>query len=265
MFVPLLLRTWRDRWRGIVGWTLGIVAISIVMMWVYPSITASPMDMEALAQSFPEAFQEFFRMTDYTSGPGYLGTEMFSFMVPLVFIAVGASWGASGTAEEEERGTADLLFSLPLSRSAVLIAKMVAAILVLVVVFAATFTSLYVGAQVVDMEIGTQELLAACVTNLLLGMLFAGLSFLIGAATGRKSIALGISITVALAAFLMYSLAPLVDTFDAVIDFNPFQWALGNLPLYNGFDVGYVVNLLVASLVLMVASLFVFQRRDITS
>ena len=124
MLLPLLLKTWRDRWRGLVAWTTGLVLITAVELYVYPSIRDSGEGMEALIEGFPDAMQEIFRMSDYTSGAGFLNVEMFSIIVPLVFIAVGATWGAGGTADEEEKGTADLLLTLPVSRAAIVVTKM---------------------------------------------------------------------------------------------------------------------------------------------
>jgi len=54
--------------------------------------------IEALLDAFPEAYKEIFRMEDYTSGAGYLGTELFSLAIPFIFIAVGSTWGASHSA-----------------------------------------------------------------------------------------------------------------------------------------------------------------------
>lgn len=108
---PIALRTWADHWRAILAWMMGLVGI--VQLTVYPSVRDTAGSTMDFVNAFPEAFKAMFRISDYTSGPGYLSVELFSMLVPLVFIAVGASWGASATAGEEESGTADLLMSLP--------------------------------------------------------------------------------------------------------------------------------------------------------
>ena len=62
-------------------------------------------------------------------GAGFLNAEMFSMMVPLVLIAVACSGAAAATAGEEDRGTADLLLSMPLSRGRVIFAKALAMVI----------------------------------------------------------------------------------------------------------------------------------------
>ncbi len=263
MLVPLLLKTWRDRWRGLLAWTTGLILITAVELWVYPSIRDTGDGMEALVEGFPEAMQEMFSLSDMTSGAGFLKVEMFSIIVPLVFIAVGASWGAGGTADEEEKGTADLLLTLPVSRLAVLATKGIATILVLVGLTVVLALTLIIGAGMVDLGVEASSLVAACVMSGLLGVLYAGLGFAVGAATGRRGVAMGAAFTLAIAGFLLYSLAPLVESFDAINPVNPFQWALGGDPLVNGIDVGYAVSLLLLSALLFAGAVLAFRRRDI--
>ncbi len=263
MLLPLLVKSWRDRWRGLLAWTTGLVLITIVELYVYPSIRDSAEGMSQLIEAFPEGMREIFPMTDYTSGPGFLNVEMFSIVVPLVFIAVGASWGASATADEEEKGTADLLLTLPVSRTSIVVTKCLATIAVLTGLTAVLAITLVIGAGVVDMDIGTAELVAACAMHGLLGVLYAGIGFLVGAATGRRGVALGVAFTLAIAGFLVYSLASLVDFFDTVNPANPFEWVVGSDPLTNGLDVGYTVGLVVVSLLLFAGSAIAFRRRDI--
>ena len=263
MLMTLTVKTWRDHWRAILGWLLGLTAIATVQLAVYPSVRSSAASTSQLIDSLPPAFKTMFRMTDYTSGPGYLGAELFSIMFPLVFIGLGASWGASATSVEEERGTADLLLTLPVSRSRVLLAKLVALLTAVTGLGAVLWAVLLVGARMVDLRIGGPQLAAACAAVILLGCVYAGVGLLVGAVTGRRAVALGASVALALAAFLLYSLGPLVKGLQPWLKVTPFQWALGNDPLRNGLAPGYTGLLVLLSLMLYLLSLVAFQRRDI--
>ena len=99
----------------------------------------------------------------------------------------------------------------------------------------------------------------------LLGILFAGVGFLVGAVTGRRGVATGATIGLALAGFIAYSLSSLVDFFESISPVNPFEWALGFNPIANGIDVGYAVRLLLISILLFAGAVLVFRRRDIRS
>ncbi len=263
MLLPLLLKTWRDRWRGLAAWTIGLALIGVVELYVYPSIRDSAEGMASLVEAFPEAMQQMFRMSDYTSGAGFLSVEMFSIMVPLVFISVGATWGASATADEEEKGTADLLLTLPVSRTQVIVTKALATLCALAAIVAVISVTLVIGAAVVDMDVPAGNIWAASAMSGLLGALYAALGLLIGALTGRRGVALGAAVALAIAGFLVYSLAPMLDFFENVNPVNPFQWAVGGEPLRYGLDVGYSASLFALALLLFAGALIAFRRRDI--
>ena len=92
--------------------------------------------MRDLINSYPTAFKATFGMegVDFTSGPGYLSTETFSLLAPLMLIGLGIALGTGTIAGEEERGTLDLLIASPVSRGRVLAAKALGALAVLVTV-----------------------------------------------------------------------------------------------------------------------------------
>ncbi len=259
----LLLKTARDHGRAYFFWTLGLLAMVGIELSVYPTIRRSATGLTAFLNNYPEALKQIFRMEDYTSGPGFLSTELFSMMLPLVFISIGASWGSNASAQEEERRTADILFTLPVSRVSVLRTKIVSAILAQMILALILIAALFIGDRFVNLNLSLAKVIAGALTCALLGILLNAAATCMGAVWGKKSIALGGAIGLAIAGFLFYSLAPIVHTFDRIMPFNPFQWTLGSRPLYDGIDWGYTVFVLLLSAALYVASLFVFRRRDI--
>ena len=263
MLLPLLLKTWRDHWRGFIAWTIGLILITAVQLWVYPSIRDSASSTSQMLDAFPEEMRQIFDMSNYTTGAGFLNVELFSMVVPLVFIAVGATWGAGATADEEEKGTADLLLTLPVSWARIVLTKIMATATGLFVLAGALATAIVVGAGMVDMGLEAVNVVSACLMVCLLGCLYAGIGFLVGAMTGRRGVAIGATITLALAAFISYSLASLVDFFENINPVNPFEWALGFNPLVAGFDAWYAIRLIAVSVLLFAAAVLVFRRRDI--
>jgi len=87
----------------------------------------------------------------------------------------------------------------------------------------------------------------------------------IGSATGRRAIALGVSLSILIGAFVAYSLAPLVSLFDHVGAVNPWEWTLGTQPVTSGLDLGKtIVSVVLAGTLFGIASLL-FSTRDITN
>ncbi len=261
--LTLTLRTLRDRWRSTFGWGLGLVLIGVMQLAVYPSVASSSEGMQAFVDQWPEALQQAFGLDAYTTGAGFLNAEMFSMMIPLVLIALATTAAAAATAGEEERGTADLLLSLPVGRSRVMAAKVLAGGIAVLLVAGATWLTIAVGAPLVDLDIAAGDLAAGMLMTTLLALLFAAVTLLIGAATGKRTVALGVGVGLALAAFLLNALAPLADWLEPWQDASPFQWALGSEPLVNGVDLPMAGLLLGLSALLVVAADVVYHRHDI--
>lgn len=263
MMLALILKTWRDHWKSLLSWAAVIVAMTSIQLSIYPSIVKTGDAAKQFIDAYPEAFKKIFRIEDYTSGAGFLSTELFSLMLPMVLIAVGVTYGASATAEEEEKGTADLLFTLPISRLKVLASKMIATFSVLVLLSIVVYINIIFGADIVDMNINAYYIYAATVSSLALGLFFSGLGFLIGAITGKKGVSLGASSAVGLLAFVFYSLSPMVDNFDFLSPFNPFEWAIGGNILFDGPDWAGFSKLIIGTLVFYITTALIFKKKDI--
>lgn len=260
---PLFLKSLRDHARGIIGWTLGIMAIVVIQLSVYPTVRDSSAGWSKVTDSFPEAFKEIFRMTDYTSEAGYLSAELLSFVVPFIFIGMGCTWGARIATEDEEKGAADIALGLPISRSSYLITRMMSAFVVLLIAGSAFLVTLTIGARLLEMSISISRFVIASLCLTLLAILMLGIATALGALSGRRSVALGVSMSAAIAMFLAYSLAPLVDFLEPTTTFNPMQWTIGSQPLTQGLAVGYTVAIVVVSVVFFASSFRLFERRDI--
>jgi ABC-2 type transport system permease protein len=231
---------------------------------VYPSVAKSSESMQAFVNEWPEAFREAFGLDAYATGAGFLNAEMFSMMIPLVLIAVATSGAAAATAGEEDRGTADLLLSLPISRGRVVLAKVLATVAAVLLVAASTLLVIAVGAPIADLDVGAAYLAAGIGMTVLLALFFGAVTLLIGAATGKRTVALGAGVGLALAAFLLNALAPMADWLEPWQKVSPFQWAMGDNPLLNGMDWPMTWLLVGLSLLLVTVADIAYHRHDIS-
>lgn len=259
----VVLRSLRDRWRSLIAWQVGLVALVTVQMSVYPTVRDTSSDWEGAVESFPEVFREIFRLEDYTSPEGYLSTELLSFVVPFIFMTLGASWGARATSDDEEKGTADILLSLPITRRSFLVSRWLSGVLVLVATSIVFMLALWVGDSLLDMNISVGRFANASVMLCCTGLASYALAATVGTLTGRRGIGLGVTMACLIAGFVFYSLAPLVGFFEAVNPYNPLQWMLGAQPLTSGVSFGYIALLVAIGAVGLTASVLVFDRRDI--
>ena len=103
-----------DQWRALAVWTVVSGVFAAFYLSLYPSIGAVD-QMQQLLDSMPPALRAMFAAegVDIGTPAGYLNVELFTFMVPLLVLAVSLPAAAGATAGEEERGTLELLLANP--------------------------------------------------------------------------------------------------------------------------------------------------------
>lgn len=265
MLHSVLLKSVRDVRRGLVWWSAGLVGLVALMVAVYPTVRDNP-DLNRLIEDYPEAFKAFIAFggeVDYVTAAGYLGSELYSFMIPLLFLVAAIGYGAATIAGEEDRGTLDLLLSEPISRRRVALEKLGALTGELVVLGAVLWTSLWIGAVAVGMEISAAHLAAGTVDAVLLSLAYGTIAFALGAATGRRTLAIGVSAAAAVAAYLVNSLAALVDVLETVQPLSPFYHYAVSDPLRTGLDADHALVLLAIAVAAAFVAVATFDRRDI--
>lgn len=264
MSLHILSKTWRDRRKGFLGWTAGIVGLVALTLAFWPSIVASGAEFERAFEQIPESMRNLFvGENPLTSPEGYLEGQLFLYTVPILFLIYAIGHGADAVAGEESRHTMDLLLANPVTRRRVLLEKFGATSLGLLLLGAILLVSLVVGSRIVDMEIGLKELAAVCTGVVLLALQFGAFALLISAWTGKKGISVAIPSAVAVTDFFVNSLAPQVDALETVRYGSSFYYYIGSAPLNNGFPPGHFAFLLGTALLFAIAGVALFDRRDV--
>lgn len=267
MLRDVFLKTLRDTRRAVLWWSLGLVGLTAMMVAVYPTVRDNP-DLNELVEDYPEALKAFIAFggdLDYVSGAGYLGSELFSFMVPLLLLIAAIGAGARAIAGEEESGTLDLLLANPISRRRLVLEKLGALGAEIAALALVLWLSLVVGVEAVGMGVSAAHLAAATGSAALLAFAFGAIALLLGAATGRRALAVGVASAGAVAAYLVSSLAALVDFLEPARTASPFYHYVASDPLRQGLALGHVGFLvLLGALAAALAPLFL-DRRDVTT
>jgi ABC-2 type transport system permease protein len=267
MLRSVFLKTLAESRRALMWWTLGLVGMVALMIAVYPTVRDNP-DLNRMVEDYPDALKAFIAFggdLDYVSGAGYLGSELFSFMVPLLLLVAAIGTGARATAGEEEGGTLDLLLANPVSRRRVVVDKLAALVAEIVLLAAALWVSLVVGVEIVGMNVSAAHLGAATASAALLAVAFGAISLMLGAATGRRGVASGLTAAGAVAAYLVNSLATLVDFIGPVRGASPFYHYAASDPLRHGLALDHAAFLVALALAAGVLSTVAFGRRDLAA
>ncbi len=265
MLRDVFLKSLRDLRRSFAWWTVGLAGYVALIASVYPTVRDNP-DLEKLVESYPEALKAFVAFGgqfDFTSAAGYLGSELFSFMMPALFLVAAVGHGAGTLAGEEERGTIDLLLSSPLSRTRVALEKLAAMCVELAALGAVLWLALWVGARAFSMEVSVAHLASATALLVVLALAYGAIAFMVAAATGRKTLAIGLTVALAVGAYLVNSLASLVEVLEPFQKATPFYHYAVADPLRQGLDPWHTLFLLAVGAGAAAAGVLLFDRRDL--
>jgi ABC-2 type transport system permease protein len=264
MLRNVFLKTLRDRRRSMVGWTIGLVASVAFVMAFYPSIRGSAAGFKELIESLPEELLAVTgRSADITSAEGYLNSQIFNLVAPLLLLIFAVAFGARTVAGEEQRGQLELVLAAPVPRWRVVSEKLAAMVLATFLLGAAIWATIAVSAPLAEMDLDTGRVAQAVLSAVLLALAFGGLALAIGCLTGKRSIAAGVTGAVATAAYLVNAFAPLTDSLDAVKGFSPFYYYNSADPLRNGADPAHLAFLGLLVFAFAAIALITFDRRDL--
>ena len=255
-----------DQRRAVLGWIAGLVALDLIVFLYYPAVRDNPA-LTSFYKNLPPALQALSGGVgaDFASPAGYLSTQLFANMVPLIFIIYGVILGAAAVGREEDSGTAELLLAVPVSRSRIVAEKAASIAVLLTALGVGLFASLLLGKEIVGMEIGITGLLASSVATVLIGTTFAALALAFSCGLGRRAHAGALTGTIAFAGFLLYSLAPLVPSLHGWQKLSAFYWYLASDPVRTGFHLDDLAVLAAATAVLAAVGVWLFDRRDVST
>ena len=262
MSVAVLLRSLADQRRSLLGWGAGVVVVVTVMAALWPSV--SDMMTPELLASYPESMRELFDVEAMDTGAGYLNGELYSIILPGLFIAFAVGRGARTLAGEERDGTLEMVLVTPVSRTAVIVAKTLAIVigsLVLGLVLAAT---VLLCSALFDLRVGLLDTLVGSLAMVVMGVAFGVGAVTVGAIVASRPAAVAVPAAIAVAGYVLHVLGALVPSVEPWRLLSPFTMAIVNGPLGGDVPAG-LGWLALVTVVLAVVAVVAFGRRDIPS
>ncbi|HEX9124746.1 MAG TPA: ABC transporter permease subunit [Actinomycetota bacterium] len=258
-------KTLRDQRRSLAWWTLGFVGTVLLYAAFWPNIRENATTLSQYVERMPEFVRNMIGSADYATPEGYVQSEVFSFLGPILLLVYAVGAGSRAIAGEEEAGSLDLLLSTPVRRTRVLLDKFWAMLVATFWLVLAMWLGLVVFGPAFDLRPGLDGFTAATLNLFLLALAFGAIALAVGAATGSKGLAVGTASGVALITFILNTLAPSVDWLEPFRILSPFHYYSGGDPMLNGFDALDVSVLAAITVVALGFALLVFERRDLAA
>jgi ABC-2 type transport system permease protein len=261
--VEFLHRELRDRTRALVFWCVGVGAYITLIASIFPSIKDSP-QLDQLTQNYPEALKSLFGLgaVNLTTGTGYIDTELFNIILPLLVIVLAIGSGSRTLAGEEEAGRLELPFSYPVRRRDGVLAKGIGVAGEIAILATAAYVVLAALSPVFGLDLSYGRLAGGILGLALLGLLHGWLALAVGAARPGRGLAIAIPAGAAAVAYLIGGLHDLASWLDPFRFLSSFWW-VGQSPLTNGVDAARLLVVLAASVVALLAAAVLIERRDL--
>lgn len=257
----------KDRGRSFLWWSVGVVALVLFTVALYPTLKGQA-SLDDLVNQMPAAVRSMFgisKVIPLTSPAGYLQGRLFGSLLPVLLIVFGIGLGARAIAGSEQEGTLELLLANPVTRRTVLVERYVALVALLAgltVVFAVSLVVLSLPFGALD-GVPASGLAGVTVATFGIALLHATVAFGVGAATGRRALALSSATIVAVAGYLLQGLLGLSDAVRPLRFVTPWHWYLGRNMLAQGVAPDGVIVPLVVSAVIVAVGAVAFLRRDL--
>lgn len=259
-------KTLRDKRRAVIGWSIGLIALAAYTTALWPTVRDSAEDLSGLIDRLPEAVRALTNSTfDFTTPEGFLSSQPFGFMVPLLLLIFLIGWGARTIAGEEQGGQLELVLATPVPRRQIVAEKLGAILTGGLIVTLILWLAYAAGDAAVGMDVGAATLGALVANAGLLALVFGTLALAVGSLTGSRAMASVVATVAAAATYLLNAFANLVPALEPATYASPWRYYDPQGVLRTGLDPGDVLVLVALSVAFSVAALLSFERRDLAT
>lgn len=257
--LPSLRRVLRDHRRAFWIWGLALAAIVVFYMSFWPTMGEAMLDA---IRSMPQALTAALGYDRMDTASGYLNAVAYALIGPILLLVYGLSLAVRLTAGQEEDGTLELDLASPVARARIYWERLAGVWLLLLGLVALLTVGVLLSDPIFDLDVRLPNVLAAGLGLWLLVGGFATFAFAVGAATGRRGIALGAAAGVAVITYVFRGVANAAGV-EIYADLSPFSWYLEPDPLANGFHLLSTLELLAVSLACAPLGVWRFRARDL--
>jgi ABC-2 type transport system permease protein len=252
----------RRRVKGSVAMTGGFAVLVSLYVWMFPSVSEG-IDLDAYTETLPPALREAFGLQALGTIEGFLAAELYAFGWVLLLGIYFAYAAASLVADDVDRGRMDLLLSLPVTRSRVLLEKFASVLVPLVVVNVVTPVVVFLAVLGIDESISIADLAMVHVLSVPYLLVAASVGLLASVAFDRPSVAQRVAGGGFFGLFLVDSVTAETDV-AWLGALSPSRYYDPTAILVSSeWDLAGAVFLLVTAAVLVGASRAYFRQKDI--
>ncbi|WP_104181167.1 ABC transporter permease subunit [Arthrobacter sp. B0490] len=263
--LPLVRHAVQRSRVGLVGWSAGVVAASLLYLPIYPSMGASG-QLQSVVSSLPAELVSTLGFDSITTGAGYAQATLLGLIGFVLLTIAAVGWGAAAIGGEEESGALELTLAHGVTRPQVALEAALALGLRLAVVCGVLLGALLALDGPSELGIPAAHAVVGTFALYLLSLLSGLASLTAGALTGSRTASIAAGAAVAVLGYAFNALGNQAEAASWVKDLSPYDWAFSPAPLANGLGngaAGGMAVILGLCGILVVAAVVGLSRRDI--
>ena len=256
--------TVKQRKVSTIWWTVGISGFILLNMVFYPTFKDQAAELEKSFQSLPDAaLQLFGGSADFFSPVGFMNSQIFFLMLPLLLSMLAVSLGASLLARDEQDLTIEPLLARPISRGRLLSERMFSGLLILGVVTIGVLLVTIIAVKLVDIDLSVTYIALATLNCFLLALTTGAIAFVLTATGKARGAAVGLAALIGVGGYIISSLSVTVSWLKAPSNVLPFDYYQSEAILRGTYNWVNSLFFVVIILACCAISYLAFRRRDI--
>lgn len=265
--IPIILKELKQRRISLIAYTAAALAFLWLYVSLFPYLQQQSQAYAKMFETFPKAFMDAFGFESsfFLSLQGYIASEMYSLIWPLMLIFLLISNAGTSIAGEVEKLTISSLIAQPISRARLFLSKYLSGVINLVIFVLLTILPIIPLAKIYKLQYTTSHFFTFTLLAILFGLSIYSFAFMFSSIYSEKS---HVYFTTGGVLFGMYvlniisGLKPGLSNFKYASVFHYF--IPGEALIRNHLSLLSVGVFGVSTIVFSLIGLVVFSRRDIS-
>lgn len=246
----------RSELRATIYWTIGLSIYVGAVVSLYPSVRTA-LNIEAI----PASMRSAFNITDFTYLAGFLSSELFGVIMPLVLPFYGIVMLSNVVAGAEERGRLDILLGNPIPRYQLVVGTFIVAAVYLLAMVMVLGTVIYGVATMLDLSLTARQAYRATFALWPTALAFSTLALAVSTIARQRAVAVGMPGAIVLLSYLILVIGRLSPSADFVRYISAYNYY--GIAILEGIWWGGTAILLATTAALLTFAIVSFNRRDI--
>ena len=262
----VFVETLRRHFRTMLYWALGVASMAIYIVLVIPDMPTLT-KYNDLIKGMPSFLTSALGVSDtlaLSTPGGFLAYGFFGWIMVMLAIYAVIS-GLDITANDEDRGTMDVMLSLPIHRWRIVLEKFAAYSVAIVVIALTSMVALLWGIrQSAALQTVTDiQMIQGTLNFIPYTLLVMAFTAVVATVVRRRNTAAGIAAVFVIASWFVDTVGRSAPSLDGVRTFSFFRYYDSMTVVLHGFVLGNIILIVIVSAALLVGTVFAFERRDI--